>query len=439
MSNYYGKMLESLEKVMSFKTVLQKAEPDAPFGLANKQCLDFVLSLGEELGFTSKNVDGYAGHIEWKGKSDEIFAVLGHLDVVPEGDGWDTDPYSLTEKDGFLCGRGVLDDKGPVLSCLYAMKELKDSGFVPNKTIRLIMGCNEENGSTCVKYYFTKEKMPSIGISPDGEFPCIHAEKAILWIEGKFNLELKDFKNLKGGDKTNMVASKATIEYYGDLSADFFEEKGFLVARDDFANCLIVTSIGKSAHGSTPAVGDNAIWKLVELVLLIENNEVLKVFYDKFCTDFEGKGSNITSFDKVSGGLTQNVGTISSVLNEVSFSLDIRFPETTNYDEIISTLSSIDDRISFNEIQRQESLFVDPNSFLITTLRAIHKKHTGTDPQSLIIGGGTYARLLDYGVAFGPVFIGDEPTIHMPNEKVKSSDFKKIYDIYKDAIEELSK
>lgn len=150
-----------------------------PFGQGVQEALETVLEMGKDMGFSVKNVDNYGGHIDFEGKSDKIMAILGHLDVVPAGSGWSFEPYSGEIADGKLYGRGTTDDKGPVISCLYAMKSLKDAGYQPQATIRLILGLDEETHWKGIEYYFSKEKLPDWGFTPDAEFPLINGEKGI--------------------------------------------------------------------------------------------------------------------------------------------------------------------------------------------------------------------------------------------------------------------
>lgn len=438
MKNYKKESLETLKEIVSYNTVRGEASEGMPFGETNKKCLTRFLEIAKGLGFDVKDVDGYAGHVEWKGKSDGLVGILGHLDIVPAGEGWSHDPFGCEVEDGYMYGRGVLDDKGPVVSCLYAMKELLDEGYVPEKTIRLIVGCNEENGSTCVEHYFKKEAMPDIGFSPDGEFPCIHCEKGIAWITVTLPDEFGSFKALSGGEKTNMVAAKATCKYVGALPASWFEERGVEVVEN--GDLLELTFIGKNGHGSTPWVGDNAVWKMFKVMIEAEDNALSKYVYDNFCQDYYGKASGIFAEDEKSGGLSENLGTVSTENGEVTLSLDIRYPTATNVEKIIATFSErAGGKAKFNVVNSQDALFADTDGYLVKTLMSIYRKHTGSTTPSLIIGGGTYAREMKYGVAFGPTMEGEEPTIHMPDERLKLSNYETFYDIYKEAIAELAK
>lgn len=438
MKNYKKESLDTLKEIVSYNTVRGEELEGMPFGETNKKCLTRFLEIAKSLGFETKDVDGYAGHVEWKGKEDGLIGILGHLDVVPAGEGWTHDPFACEVEDGYMYGRGVLDDKGPVVSCLYAMKELLDEGYVPNKTIRLIVGCNEENGSTCVEHYFKKEAMPDIGFSPDGEFPCIHCEKGIAWIKVKVKDEFGGFSNITGGEKTNMVAAKATCEYRGDLSKEWFEERGAVV--EEKGDRLFLTFLGKNGHGSTPWVGDNAVWKLFKTITEAEENDLAKYIYNNFCLDYYGKASGIFAEDEKSGGLSENLGTVLTESGMVTLSLDIRYPTATSVEKMLSTFEErANGKATFEVVNSQDALFADTDGYLVKTLMSIYRKHTGSTTPSLIIGGGTYAREMKYGVAFGPTMEGEEPTIHMPDERLKLSNYETFYNIYKEAIAELAK
>ena len=172
-------MLSSLKTLISFPSIsIENNDPKMPFGKACNDALEYILKLGKELGFRIKNIDGYCGYIEF-GEGEEIVGIIGHLDVVPADDNWTYSPFNASIKDDKLYGRGAIDDKGPVISALYAMKAVLDTTKV-NKRVRLILGLNEEKDWKCIKYYKEHEELPTIGFSPDADFPCIYAEKGIL-------------------------------------------------------------------------------------------------------------------------------------------------------------------------------------------------------------------------------------------------------------------
>ena len=174
----FNQYVKDLATLISFRSVLEPATKQAPFGEQTAKALEFCLQLGKDFGFETINYDNYAGEIIF-GEGEE-FGIIGHLDVVPEGIGWNTPPYTLTKIDNIYSGRGIDDDKGPLLACLYALKTLKDKGIKPNKKFRLILGCNEETGWKDIDYLKTKTQWPKIGFSPDGAFSVSCAEKGVL-------------------------------------------------------------------------------------------------------------------------------------------------------------------------------------------------------------------------------------------------------------------
>ena len=177
--NYKNEIIKTTQELIQIPSTHSNSDdPSKPFGENINKSLEYMLDLGNKLGFRTKNIDGYCGYIEF-GEGDELIGIIGHLDVVPEGGNWTFPPFSGTISDNKIFGRGAIDDKGPVVSSLYAMKIVKDN-YKINKRVRLILGLNEERDWQCINYYKEHEELPTIGFSPDADFPCIYAEKSLL-------------------------------------------------------------------------------------------------------------------------------------------------------------------------------------------------------------------------------------------------------------------
>ena len=263
---YFDSALEDLCETLKFKSVLDEYKPntEAPFGIENKKCLDFVLGLGQRDGFEVENVDNYAGHISY-GNGKEIIGVLGHLDVVPAVGTWTNDPFTPTIVDGKLYARGTLDDKGGVIASYYAMKMIKDLGLDITKQVRLIVGCDEESGSRCVERYFQKQPMPSYAFSPDAEFPIIYGEKGILSFNVTGTIENEEVVSIKAGERYNIVCDEAHLEVKNPNKALLDE---FLSAYNCKAELVGNDYVfyGKSAHAMQPHLGENAIYHMSEFM-----------------------------------------------------------------------------------------------------------------------------------------------------------------------------
>ena len=192
-------LIENLQVLIKIPSVhAESSVPNEPFGLNTVKALEYVLDLGKKLGFKTKNIDGYCGYIEF-GEGSELIGIVGHLDVVPEGENWTYPPFDARIEDNKIYGRGAIDDKGPVMASLYAMKAVMDycseNNISINKRVRLILGLNEERDWKCINYYKEHEEIPFIGFSPDADFPCIYAEKGLL-----SPFLIMDYSNYKNKD-----------------------------------------------------------------------------------------------------------------------------------------------------------------------------------------------------------------------------------------------
>lgn len=416
MEKYFDDIVKNLSQIIKFNSSQSAAEEGKPFGDGCAKCLDFYLSLAEYLGFEIKNYDNFVGEVRFG--SGEDFAVLAHLDVVPAGGGWTHSPFGgeVDKLNGRIWGRGAMDDKGPAIITLFALKALKDEGFKPKKTVKLILGCNEETGWACIEHYNKVAKMPETGISPDADFPVIYAEKGILHVKFAFPAQNAAFRGLKGGGSANMVCDYCEVCAPENTTA--LETLG-LESSDGK-----VISRGKSAHGSTPEKGVNAIDKMLAYLGLNEMRRLL--FTEKF---------GLANFEDETGVLTFSPDIIEQADGKIFVTCDIRYPATYSQNEVLSKIESYG--VPFETVHSQAPLFNDKSSKLITTLLDVYNEVTGKNLQPVAIGGGTYARALKYGAAFGPEEKGEECTIHQPDEYITFEKIEKCFKIYKLALERL--
>lgn len=426
---YREKLIRATQELIQIPSV--KAEPKLgkPFGEEINNALEYTLEKGRKLGFLVGNVDGYAGFIEF-GQGSETLAILAHLDVVPEGDGWTYPPYGGEIHHNRIYGRGAIDDKGPALAALYAMKAVMESGAPVNKKVRLILGTDEESGWECMDYYFKKQPMPDLGITPDGNYPVIHAEKGIIHAQLKKNFNMGDISgssisSLKGGSRPNMVPDRCACVM----------QDGTVISMD-----------GVSAHGSTPDKGVNAISKTLALLNkrgLGDNpvDEFLKDLNDILGMDTRGQGLGIDLSDEVSGNLTLNLGVIDVNESFGNAIIDIRFPVTYSKEEIMDRINErLEDLgIKAEVLHSQKPLYVAKDHFLVKALSKVYEEQTGQKAEPLAIGGGTYARALDMGVAFGCVFPGKPELAHQKDEYMDIDELILNTQIYAHAIAELIK
>ena len=437
LNEQFDQLVESLQKVISFNTEKGVAAVGAPFGKNVKACLDFTLELASSFGLTTYDCDGYAGHADFVGATSEVLGILGHLDVVPaKAEEWLYPPYAGQIHDGKLYGRGTMDDKGPMIACLYAVKALKDAGFKPSKTVRLIFGCDEESGMQCVEHYFSKMPYPTVSFSPDGDFPVINREKGIYQFDiicGKMPHGVK----ITAGERANVVPSLCTATAVEALEVGELQNK---ITCEKTATGYTYTALGKSAHGSTPDEGINATHAILQMLLANYPDNATLRFLAKVI-DTTGKAWGIDLHDKESGKLTCNLGVLRTAEDgTLTATVDIRFPVTYTCDQMYKILREhTPAEFAIRPEHISEPLFVPSDSHLVTTLMDVYNKEMNTHLEPLAIGGGTYSRCLPNCVAFGPLFPKEVQTIHMPNECVDLANLRKMAELYLEAIYQLAK
>lgn len=444
--DHVNDLVEAVVESVRIRSVQDPPLDGMPFGEGPRKALDHALALGTKMGFEVKDVDHYAGHIQF-GSSGKLYGVLGHLDVVPEGEEWDVPPYEGVVKDGFIWGRGTCDNKGPSIGALFALAALKETGFQPKHRLRIILGTNEETGWECVKHYFSKEEAPAEGVTPDAAFPMANAEKGIVNYEFLKRIETQDAQSniqivsMKGGDAANMVAStfRCTLKAKDPqvvLQAfnGFFAKNPVKMSCEQDGQLLHLTFRGKSAHGSTPEEGVNSASAgldfLGQLPLSPQWKEAIEVLNKKLGYDDRGNLLGVAGEDKTSGDLTCNLGVVSLEDKKLSVVINIRYPIFFSLEMLTKQITEAMKPFEVIQGKAQKPLFVSPDSELIQALQSIYHEVTGLDATPYSMGGGTYARAIPYGVAFGAGFPGDPSQAHQPNERLIISSLVKMVKIY---------
>ncbi|KRN78895.1 Beta-Ala-Xaa dipeptidase [Fructilactobacillus lindneri DSM 20690 = JCM 11027] len=436
---------------------IEHSTDDFPLGPGPAKALEKFLAIAKRDGFVTKNIDNIVGYIEF-GTGDKYFAMLGHADTVPAGKGWDTNPFQMTIEDGNVVGRGTSDDKGPALAAYYGLKMLKDNNIVPNLKIRLIIGTDEETNWTGMKRYFEVEPAPELGFSPDAEFPLINGEKGNVTFETEFKGQELPGKNtlisFNSGIKENMVPrdAEAIIDTKnGKQIASDFEK--FLLSvpvtgtYEINGQQLKLEMVGKAAHGMEPKNGINAGTYLASFLHQYELDESGENFIgfiaDKLQDDSRANKLGLKYTDDIMGDLTMNVGIMRyDVQDGGMVNTNFRYPKGVTVEKIQQQLQ---DNTAYygGRVELIDDMvpnFVSPTDPLVTTLMNIYKSQTdqqAAEPE--VVGGGTYARMMKHGVAFGALFPGAEDTMHQANEFQSINDLLLAMSIYGQSIFELTK
>lgn len=425
----FNKALDYLKTLLSIDSVENKAEPGMPFGKGVYSCLCSALDILKAEGFSVKNGNGFYGYGEIG--EGELFGILTHLDVVPVGKDWSVDPFGAEEINGKIYARGALDDKSPFIACLLAVKRLLQENKRPTKRIRFILGCDEESGWKCMDAYKENEEMPALGISPDGDFPVINCEKGIVYHKISYP-KPDNIAYIVAGERANMVPdeAEAKIKICDGIAELFSSADCKYVIEDGWAT---VKTKGVSAHGSHPENGDNALIKLLKI--LSPASAVCAELYAAFSSS-DGKNINLNVSDEQSGNLTLNLGTARTENDVFTFELDVRHPVSYKKEFVTETLTK-KLKGTVEETFFHLPLYVSKEHPLVKTLLEAYNKVTGENAEPISIGGGTYARVLPLGVAFGPCFPNSKAGIHCADEYVDMEEFEKASEIYYEALKNL--
>ena len=447
----YPQLEADLCNLISIPSVGSAAEPSAPYGQKVAQCLELALSICKRLGFATDNVDGYCGIADIKGQSPVQVGVLGHLDVVPAvAAEWKYPPFDPVVADGCIFGRGAMDDKGPTLSALYAGAALLALGVPMQKTIRFVMGCNEEGGMHCVEYYLKKYDPPLCGFTPDGHFPAIIGEKGIyhyqlsrIW-QAKENAALPRLERITAGIAENVIPGRAEAVFTNAAALlPILEGKpGTDLSRE--GDTLIVSTQGAAAHASTPEEGKNALAALLKILApLTFAPAAAKTFVEelaKLCEDDSyGAGFGLAAQDELS-----RVTHVPTMLhldgNGASLTCDMRYLLSQRREDCLARLSGFaaEYGFTFRELGYHDPLYLGKNHPLTGLLLESYREITGDMRPPLVIGGGTYAKTMKNFMGFGAEPAGAPEMAHQSNEHIACDHLLRCAKIYTRAIYRMS-
>ena len=430
--NNMDALIRDLQGCIQIPSVYQDDSSGYPYGQPVHDCLMYMLEKAQALGFATGNMDNHVGWCEY-GEGEEMVAVLGHLDVVPEGDGWTVPPYGGVVQDGRIYGRGTMDDKGPTVCALYALKAIADSGVKLNKRIRLLFGLNEETGSADMKYYRAHGgEIPVMGFTPDGEYPIINGEKGLITetytcpVSQSGSVQVA---SITGGTAPNIVPNFAKAQLVCDAQsacqiAAMAADKITVTPNEQG---VLVEAAGVNAHACAPHEGENAIGRLLLFLsrLPLEGDLADKIRFlaEKIGMEHDGQSLGIAMEDEVSGKLTMNFGYLRCDGSSVELKLNYRYPVTKTFDMCGPQVLSAFEAAGFTKTAGvyKDKLYMSADSQLVQKLLGVYRECTGDMSAPKAIGGGTYAKMIPNVLAFGPIFPGDEVREHKPDEFMELS------------------
>ncbi|MBQ8312955.1 MAG: Sapep family Mn(2+)-dependent dipeptidase [Clostridia bacterium] len=438
--SYRSEFIATLSRWIEVPSVKDTPAPRAPFGTEVRRMLDMAMADARAMGFDARDFDGYACDLTL-GDAPEAVAVLGHLDVVPAGDGWQTPPFTAVIDGDKIIGRGSIDDKGPALAALYAMRAIKEAGVPLKKSIRMILGCDEESGWEDMAYYAAHADMPKVGFSPDASFPIINTEKAMLhaFITAPVAESGLQVKQLWTGERVNVIPGecKALLAGGAELAgqvAAYAAKASLPYTAEVTADGVWVTAEGIPGHSAYPEGRRNAIGMMLLLLKELGVQGAFLTLANAIGMESNGASLGCACADEVSGALTCNMGILHLENGSITASLDMRVPITADLDKLEASARAALPGFTFLHVEKKEPHHVPAESELVSQLLAAYHEETGLPAYPTATGGGTYAKVLEQGVAFGAAFPDDEDLAHQADEYASIDGLMKSAKVYANAL-----
>jgi succinyl-diaminopimelate desuccinylase len=428
-----------------------ESEPlaNAPFGKENRNALDLALKLSKEYGLKTKDIEGFCGYGD-AGESGPLIMALGHLDVVPTGPGWKHAEFGAEIDDGYVYARGAVDDKGPTMAALYAIRALKEAAPDLGVRLRMVFGCNEESGFKCVARYMQTEEAPTFGIAPDSGWPLCYAEKGITSLIVSIPKFVGDVELLEvtGGQRPNIVIDEVVAKLRvgpaarPKVDAKIADQWDHNLTTAWEGDVLTVHAHGKAAHGSTPFMGDSAATRAFRFLYEIAPIDAEEYFERLLqMTHPSGVGLGIHGRDDVAGDLTSNVGIITTEPTVIKVLANVRYPATWKGEHVLSLatqyLAKLKVPAAVEMPGDSPSLYFPIDSPLVKTIVDVYREETGDMSEPFTMGGGTYARAVPNMVSIGTGWAGDGKA-HETDERMKIDHLYKLSRIYAHILFRLS-
>lgn len=449
LESHSDELQQEYQALLRIPSVETEPEAGAPFGAANREALDFMLSLGRKWGMASTDVEGYCGYSEF-GSGDRMVMSMGHLDVVPVGPGWKYPPFGAEVHDGYVYARGAVDDKGPTIASFFAMRAIMECGGVEGVRFRSFFGCDEESGFECVHRYNKSEESPTFGVAPDSGWPLIHGEKGIanLYLEAPLPSGATSLLEVCGGQRPNIVIDSCRARLQVSQEARAEVEEGLAKQWDKnvtakwSGDVLEVEAGGKASHGAWPFGGDNAATRIFrflrELVPLAQ-----KPAYEAlmFTGHPGGDGIGIAGSDEPSGALTANLGVVETASGRIRLTVNVRYPVTWKGEQVRgrceNSLARKGALLTVAGFDDSKPLYFPLDHPMVKAICDAYREETGDNKEPTTMGGGTYARAMPNTVSIGTGWEGDGDA-HETDERLALASLHKMARIYAHVLVRLS-
>lgn len=442
--------IRKLVKVPSIRDLSTKTYK-APFGRGIREAFDAFIEIAKEKDFRVDDFDGYALHTE-HGDGDEIVGILGHLDVVKiyNEDLWTSNPFDLRVSEGYIYGRGVNDDKGPIIGALYALMFLREMNVKFERKVRLILGGAEETTWECMDHYFKENVQPVMAFSPDGNFPIVNGEKGILYQEiskeEKTKIDSKhNLIEISTNEEDGFVCDYVKATFITNDESELINSLCRYTKVYNEGNKLIVEYSGERALSRNPDRAYNTMFTFVKDLENVKDLNskgiIFKNIINKYFTDsINGRKLGVYACHPKMGETT--ICLMNTHYDEEGFNIkfDCRYPKGIKKDFVLKSFNKLCEieNMDIKVYKDLKLLYIEEDNELIKRLSTSYEKVFDKKPELFTKGAASYARALDNGVAFGPTIEGDKPNSHAENENIKIETLFKAIKVYVHAIYNLA-
>lgn len=413
--------LADLARLVAVDSVKGKEEPGKPFGDGPACALELALCIAEKYGLYTENWENYLGIVQLAPGSARRLDILAHLDVVPAcAETWTvTAPFTMKEVDGRVYGRGVMDDKGPALAAIYALRAIKELGLTCRHPVRVFLGCDEESGASELRYYFNRTQAADMTLSPDAGWPVINLEKGIMTgtigmqtVAGEKQMYVL---SVRGGKAANAVPGECEIRISG-FCREELETKLAQAAKGTGAAFQLLGGTeeeftvhisGVPAHAAMPEKGNNAVTAALVLLagLPLPEGEEKRLWTNLAALfphgDFHGEALGVDVDNPLTGPLSLSLNMIRWGKDGLWAVFDSRLPIGFGPEQIAQLERRIQDcGFTFKHSEAMPH-YVPEDSPFIQSLLAAYEEFTDQKGFCCAIGGLTYCHNIENAVAFG--------------------------------------
>jgi succinyl-diaminopimelate desuccinylase len=445
--NHKDEIVETLKELIKIPSVRSEAEENAPFGKECARLLRLIEQLYKDNGFETE-LDSNGGYLlSYYGKGEKTLGIFAHADVVPVGDDWIYTPFEPIEKDGFLIGRGVLDNKAGVVISLFCAKLLKELNIPFNSRLVMFTGSNEESGMQDIKNYLSCNQVPDFSFVPDTAFPLYRGNKGTIRFSAK---SLKPFSkgvSLNGGTGATVIGScEAILPFSEDLFSELLPKCNDRITVSKDGENIKICAIGISKHSAIPEGSLNAVALISDVLkdcsaLNKGDRDIFNYLYNMSSChygEFFGIENNDGEFGKLTCVMT---GVETNEKSELETRFNIRYGSDTNKDTIINSIEKKLNEIGFSSPDVSYASLPDAlardNKYVEATLNVFKEFTLNQNANSYINAGGTYRQYLKKAVETGPTLkwggIVNMPQghggAHQPDEYINIDGFLQAIEI----------